>query len=58
MICSAICSTSLWWPSRNAVGAWLAMSQRVNTIAFAVLLASLPASAWCASQENRRVHYA
>lgn len=45
MICSAIYSISLQWPSRNAVGSWLAMAQRVNAIAFAVLLASVPAYA-------------
>jgi type IV secretion system protein VirB1 len=45
MICSAICSISPRWPSRNAVGAWSAISQRVNMIAFTVLLMAVPASA-------------
>ena len=45
MICSAIYSISLWWPSRDAVGGWLATALRVNNIAIAVLLMSVPAYA-------------
>jgi type IV secretion system protein VirB1 len=45
MFRSAIYSISLRWPSRNAVGAWLAIVLRANKIAIAVLVMPVPAPA-------------